>query len=169
MRNIEFKSELRDPRAARAIALVLGARLERVIEQRDEYVAVPEGRLKRRTERDVAGGEPTTEWIWYLRADSVLSRASLWTRLDDAQVSVRWPDLDRTVRSVIVKTRDLWMLGSVRIHRDAVSGLGDFFELEGVCGAGDDPARLRHEVDALVAHFREALGEPIGTSYAEMA
>jgi adenylate cyclase class IV len=169
MRNIEFKSELRDLRAARAIALVIGARLERVIEQRDEYVAVPEGRLKRRTERDVKGGEPRTEWIWYLRADSVLSRTSLWTRLDDAQVSIRWPDLDRTVRSVIVKTRELWTLGSVRIHLDAVSGLGDFFELEGVCGAGDDPARLRSEVDALVAHFRDSLGEPIGTSYAEMA
>jgi len=169
MRNIEFKSELRDLRAARAIALVLGARLERVIEQRDEYVAVPEGRLKRRTERDVAGGEPSTEWIWYLRADSVLSRTSLWTRLDDAQVAVRWPDLDRTVRSVIIKTRELWTLGSVRIHLDSVLGLGDFFELEGVCGAGDDPSRLRHEVDALAAHFRDALGEPIGTSYAEMA
>ena len=51
MRNIEFKSELRNIDLARAICYVVNAHRVGVLLQTDEYLIVPEGRLKRRMER----------------------------------------------------------------------------------------------------------------------
>ena len=51
MKNIEFKAELRNIDLARSVCFVVGARALGVLLQTDEYVAVPEGRLKRRVER----------------------------------------------------------------------------------------------------------------------
>jgi hypothetical protein len=66
MKNIEFKAELRDLELARATCAILKARRVGTLLQTDEYVAVPEGRLKRRTERtgdgaDGALGAPGTD------------------------------------------------------------------------------------------------------------
>jgi adenylate cyclase class IV len=168
MKNIEFKSELRDIELARATCLVLGARRRSVLHQTDEFVQVAEGRLKRRSER--IEGEPGTRvtWIWYDRPDRVGPRGSRWTKLDDRQVDVRWPGLDRTVVKLIVKRRELWMLENVRIHLDAVAGLGNYFELEGVCGIADDPAEARLKVETLLEKFRPALGEAVSGSYADL-
>lgn len=169
MKNIEFKSELRDIELARATCLILGARRGCVLHQTDEYVAVPEGRLKLRSER--TEGEPGTRmtWIWYDRADRVGPRGSRWTTLDDRQVAVRWAQLDRTVTKLIVKRRELWLLENVRIHLDAVAGLGNYFELEAVCGISDDPAEAKLKVETLIEKFRPALGELVSGSYADLA
>ena len=67
MRNIEFKSELRNIDLARAICYVVNAHRAGVLLQTDEYISVPEGRLKRRVERDEASGSAREEWIWYDR------------------------------------------------------------------------------------------------------
>ena len=54
------------------------------------------------------------------------------------------------------------------IHLDAVAGLGNYFELEGVCGVSDDPAEARLKVETLVEKFRPALGEAVSGSYADL-
>jgi adenylate cyclase class IV len=170
MKNIEFKAELRDPELARATCAILKARRVGTLVQTDEYVAVPEGRLKRRTERsaDATDGEARVIWIWYDRADRMNARSSRWTPLDDAQVAVRWPGLDRTVVKVIVKRRELWIVENVRIHLDSVAGLGQYFELEGVVGIADDPAETKLKVETLIEKFRPTLGEPVSGSYADL-
>ena len=175
MKNIEYKAELRDIELARATCNLLRARQAAVLLQTDEYVAVPEGRLKKRTERDAipgpaaeALGASRVEWIWYDRPDRAVARTSRWTRLDEEQVAIRWPLLARTVAKVIVKRRELWMIENVRIHLDAVAGLGNYFELEGVVGIGDDPAETRLKVETLIEKFRPALGEPVSGSYADL-
>lgn len=173
MKNIEYKAEMRDIELARATARLLGARAAAVLLQTDEYVAVPEGRLKRRTERVASDAFTSdaparTEWIWYDRSDRAGARSSRWTRLDEEQVAVRWAGLDRTPTRVIVKRRELWMLENVRIHLDTVAGLGNYFELEGVVGIGDSPEETRLKVETLVEKFRPALGEPVSGSYAEL-
>lgn len=168
MKNIEFKSELRNIDLARAICFVVNARRVGVLLQTDEYYEVPEGRLKRRVERDEESGLVREEWIWYDRADRTNARASRWTRLDEKQVAVRWPNLERKVKSVIVKRRELWKAENVRVHLDAVAGLGTYFELEGIVGIGDDPAETRLKVGTLIDKFRPALGEPVSGSYADL-
>ncbi len=168
MKNIEFKAELRDIELARATCGLLRARRTAVLHQTDEYVAVAEGLLKKRSERDELSGRARSEWIWYTRPDRTTTRVSLWTRLDDAQLAVRWPDLDRTVTRTIVKRRELWMIENVRIHLDSVAGLGNYFELEGVCGSGNDLAETKLKVDTLLEKFRPALGEAVSSSYANL-
>lgn len=168
MKNLECKAELRDLELARATCHLLGARRIATLLQTDEYVRVPEGRLKRRTEREEGSDSVRVRWIWYDRADRLGVRASRWTELDDAQVAVRWPALERSVVKVIVKRRELWRLGPVRIHLDAVAGLGSYLELEGVVGIGDGADETRRTVETLVEKLRPALGEPIGGSYADL-
>jgi adenylate cyclase class IV len=168
LKNIEFKSELRNIDLARAICFVVNARRVGVLLQTDEYVAVPEGRLKRRLERNEETGAVREQWIWYDRADRTNARASRWTTLDERQVAVRWPELDRTVSRVIVKRREFWKAENVRIHLDAVAGLGNYFELEGTVGVGDDPAETRLKVGTLIDKFRPALGEPVSGAYCDL-
>ena len=168
VKNIEFKAELRDIELARATCAIVRARRVAVLIQTDEYVSVPDGRLKRRTERDELSGLSRAEWIWYDRADRSNARASRWTRLDDAQVSVRWSDLDRTVTRIIMKRRELWQIENIRIHLDTVVGLGNYFELEGICGISDDPAEAKLKVETLIEKFRPTLGEPVSGSYADL-
>ena len=175
MKNIEFKAELRDIELARATCLILKARQVATLLQTDEFVAVPEGSLKRRTERDAIPGAaadalaaPRVSWIWYDRADRTGARPSLWTRLDDAQVEVRWPGLPRTPVRIVVKRREVWLLENVRIHLDAVAGLANYLEFEGVVGPADDAAETAMKVETLVGKFRPALGEPVSGSYADL-
>lgn len=168
MKNIEFKSELRNIDLARAICYVVNAHRVGVLLQTDEYLIVPEGRLKRRIERDEQTGSAREEWIWYDRDDRTTARASRWTRLDEQQVAVRWPNLERRITRVIVKRRELWRAENIRIHFDAVAGLGTYFELEGVVGIGDDPAETRLKVGTLIDKFRPALGEAVSGSYADL-
>jgi adenylate cyclase class IV len=168
MKNIEFKAELRNIDLARSICFVVGARALGTLLQTDEYIEVPEGRLKRRVERIEDTGETRQGWIWYDRADRTAARASSWTRLDEQQVAVRWPALARKPFRIIVKRRELWKVDNVRVHLDAVAGLGNYFELEGVVGMGDDPAGTRARVGRLIDQFRPALGEPVSGSYADL-
>ena len=147
MKNIEYKAELLNLETARGIARAIGAREVAFLEQTDEYFPVAEGRLKRRTERNATQGTERREWIWYDRADKVQARTSRWTRLDDRQVEIRWPDLVRKVEHYIKKRRELWDFEGVRIHLDSVAGLGNFLEFEGVV---------------------DSSGEPVSGSYADM-
>lgn len=168
MKNIEYKAELRNLETARGIARAIGAREVALLDQTDEYFPVDEGRLKRRTERNPAKGTERCEWIWYARGDRTQARPSLWTRLDDRQIEVRWPNLGRRVERFIKKRRELWDFDGVRIHLDSVAGLGTFLELEGVVDVSGDPARVRETVEALIGHFRPVLGEAVRGSYADM-
>jgi outer membrane murein-binding lipoprotein Lpp len=111
---------------------------------------------------------PEGEWIWYDRADKVQARTSRWTRLDDRQVEIRWPDLVRKVEHYIKKRRELWDFEGVRIHLDSVAGLGNFLEFEGVVDSSGDPTRVRGTVEHLIGQFRPVLGEPVSGSYADM-
>lgn len=168
MKNIEYKAELLNLETARGIARAIGAREVAFLEQTDEYFPVAEGRLKRRTERNAEKGTERREWIWYDRADKVQARTSRWTRLDDRQVEIRWPDLVRKVEHYIKKRRELWDFEGVRIHLDSVAGLGNFLEFEGVVPTGGDAGPVRDTVEELIGRFRPVLGEAVSVSYADM-
>jgi adenylate cyclase class IV len=70
---------------------------------------------------------------------------------------------------VVRKTREAWLIDNTRIHLDWVERLGRFIEFEAaVC----DKYSAR-ECVRIVAHLRDlfapAMGEPIASSYSDLA
>lgn len=150
-RNVELKAHDPDPDATWAAALTAGAREAGVLRQRDTYFGVPRGRLKLREEEP--GGATL---IPYERPDAAAERVSAYRLVPVAEPEGMRAALAATcgVLAEVVKVRRLLRWETVRIHLDAVEGLGCFVELEAVAAPGSDLARER----AQVAHLRERLG-----------
>jgi adenylate cyclase class IV len=160
MRNVEFKSELRDLEAARQQCRQIGALHEATLRQTDTYVRMAEGRLKRRE----TVGAPT-EWIYYRRPDGAQARVAEYTILSDEQARIRFGVGTLTPWKVVRKTRELWALGSVRIHLDRIEGVGTFIEFEAVISPRHDVAESRTMVQHLREEFAPILGEALAGSY----
>lgn len=74
------------------------------------------------------------------------------------------------VKVVVAKQRQLFIWeGSVRIHLDAVEGLGSFIEFEAVAGSGSDLSHEQAQVASLRKAFEIKDGEVIGGSYCDLA
>ncbi|HWB20204.1 MAG TPA: class IV adenylate cyclase [Phycisphaerales bacterium] len=163
MQNIEFKAELRNMDAAREQCRLLGAERLGVLQQKDTYFRLTDGRLKRRE----CPHQPT-EWIFYHRGDRVTPRMSNFTILTDLQARRRWGTASLREWLIVNKTRELWMLDNVRIHLDEVEGLGQYIEFEAVISKLHDV----QECHMVIAHLREAfapvLGEPLAVSYSDL-
>ncbi|TDJ57013.1 MAG: CYTH domain-containing protein [Planctomycetota bacterium] len=163
MHNIEFKSELRDPIAARQQCKQLGATRMGILEQTDTYFRLADGRLKRRE----APGEPT-EWIFYHRRDIVRPRMCDYAILSDAQARRRWGTLNLKEWVRVVKRRELWLLDNVRIHLDEVEQIGNFLEFEAVVDSDHDTRSCHESIKHLRAVFHITMGEPVGPSYSDL-
>lgn len=128
----------------------LGAEDKGTLPQRDTYFAVPRGRLKLREEPDAVA-----TLIAYERPDlsgNKESRYRLVAVPEPAELRAALADaLGITV--VVDKARRLFIHEGVRIHLDRVEGLGDFIELEGVAGDGEDPSRFTELLDDLRGAF----------------
>src|SRR5918997_464088 len=140
-RNVELKAHDEDPGRTLERALAAGAQDRGVLRQRDTYFAVPRGRLKLREEEP--GGATL---IAYERPDAASERVSHYRLVPVADAAPLRAALAASagVRVVVEKRRRLLLWEGVRIHLDAVEGLGAFLELE------PDPA--------LLALAREAAG-----------
>jgi adenylate cyclase class IV len=128
--NIELKAVDPDPAASERICRELGAIDGGVLAQRDTYFGVERGRLKLREDTDRATGE----LIFYLRGDDSGLRSSRYWRAPTVDPGALASLLEAAhgVVAVIAKRRRLFLFQNVRIHLDAVEGLGDFIELESV-------------------------------------
>lgn len=166
MRNVEFKAELRDLSLARAIVGRLGGSWAETIRQRDTYFRVPSGRLKR---REIEG--EATEWIEYDRPEGPGSRISEYTIRSEEEALAWYGEMEIPTWAVVVKVREVYLLGNVRIHLDRVEGLGDFIEFEAVLarGAGEDEERAaRASLKDLRERLGPVLGEAIAVGYADL-
>ena len=163
MQNIEFKSELRNLAAARRQCELLGAQRVRQMQQTDTYFRLPDGRLKK---REVPG--ELAEWIFYHRQDRVSPRMSNYTILNNEQARRRWGTHSLKPWLSVVKSRELWMLGDVRIHLDEVEGLGTFIEFEALVSRRFDVKMCHEAVRSLRETFGPLLGEPISKSYSDL-
>jgi predicted adenylyl cyclase CyaB len=151
-RNVELKARDADPAATLARAHAAGAVEAGVLEQRDTYFAVPNGRLKLREER---GGAATL--VAYNRTNSTDARVSDYelVAVHDPPALARVLSLVLGIRTVVEKRRRLLMWeDTVRVHLDDVRGLGTFVEIEAVAEPGSD---LADEHDQ-VARLAGALG-----------
>jgi len=150
-RNVEVKATDPDPGRSLSVCLELGAEDKGVLVQRDTYFRVPDGRLKLREE--TPGGAALVQ---YHRSDAASARESRY-RLAPVEDAVALREaLGAALGTLVVvdKERRLLLWNGVRIHLDAVRGLGSFVELEGVAAPGSDLSAERENV----ARLSEALG-----------
>lgn len=164
MRNLEFKSELREPAMARAVLRKAGAICTGSARQVDTYFNVPSGRLKRRLTQGCA-----PEYIYYTRPDDGAPKVSVYTRLTEPQARARFGETPMPTRCVVAKTRELWRLGSTRIHLDEVDELGWFIELERELAEDElNMDRAHGDLRRLRDQLRPVLGETISAGYADL-
>lgn len=163
MQNIEFKAELRDMDLARAQCRALDAKRIGLLRQRDTYFRLTSGRLKRRESE----GEPT-EWIFYHRPDRVQPCMSHFMIYSEQQAHSRFGTNPLPVYVIVEKSRELWILGNVRIHLDEVDRLGRFIEFEALIDKEHDVKLCHEEINILREEFAPVLGEMISCSYADL-
>ncbi|MCW2984126.1 MAG: cdd [Conexibacter sp.] len=163
-RNVELKARDHDPEATLAAALGHGAQDQGVLRQIDTYFAAREGRLKLR-EQD---GSATL--IAYARADEATARTSAYHLVDVPDPATLTAALDAALGTVVVveKFRRLLLWEGVRIHLDAVEGLGTWVELEAVAPAGSDLAAEHRKVTELRAVLGMRDEDVVATGYAAM-
>ncbi|MCW2994031.1 MAG: cdd [Conexibacter sp.] len=162
LRNVELKARDHDPEATLAAALGHGAADQGVLRQIDTYFAAREGRLKLREE----GGSATL--IAYARADEATARTSAYHLVDVPDPAALKGALDAALGTVVVveKFRRLLLWQDVRIHLDAVEGLGTWVELEAVAPADSDLTDEHRMVAELRAVLKIEDDEVVATGYA---
>jgi homotetrameric cytidine deaminase len=157
-RNLEIKARDADPRRTLEAALALGADDHGELTQRDTYFQGARGRLKL---REQSPGE--SELIQYRRPDESGPRTSEFRLVPVGEAEALRQALDAALGTLVTvdKRRRLLLWQDVRIHLDAVDGLGAFIELE----APEDG-----EQEAKVERLREelAIGELIPGSYSDL-
>ena len=150
-RNVELKAHDPDSERSLAVCRELGAEDRGVLVERDTYFRTPSGRLKLREERP--GGATLVQ---YRRAHAAEARESAYRLVPVADAEGLRAALHAALGTLAVvdKERHLLLWQGVRIHLDAVRGLGRFVELEGVAPPDGDLAPER----ARVADLCERLG-----------
>jgi predicted adenylyl cyclase CyaB len=164
MTNLEAKFRLIDLAKAEARATALGYSRRAILNQRDTFFRVANGKLKLREENGSA------VLIYYHRSESgalMLSDYEIVQVTDPAR-SLRILDNAIGTIAVVEKVRTLMMRDNVRLHLDVVSNLGEFGEIEAVTADGDDPERSRAAVDEILAALAVGQADLIDVSYFEM-
>lgn len=144
----------------------IGAEAQGVLVQRDTYFHAPRGRLKLREENGA-----TPHLIAYERPDLNVQRESRYriVEVEDAEELKAALAGALGVKVVVAKERRLFLWeGNVRIHLDAVEGMGDFIEFEAVAPPGSDLSREQAQVATLHNEFRVTDADLIGGSYSDL-
>ena len=164
MRNLEAKFRLADHANAEARAAAIGYTRRAILNQRDTFFRVPNGKLKLREENGHA------VLIYYHRDESgplMLSNYEIVPVADPPRMLRMLTDALGAI-AVVEKVRTLMMRDNVRLHLDKVARLGEFGEIEAVIGDGEDPERSRRAVDQILAVLGVSQSDLIGVSYFEM-
>ena len=148
-----------------------GAQLT-ALRQVDTYFAVPLGRLKLREIAGPSATERAAELIGYTRPDLAGARWSAYDRVpiapDDTPALKRALTATIGPRAVVVKSREVGLLGRTRVHLDRVDGLGCFVELETVVVLGEDDAGVERELAEVVGLLGLDRFPAVAGSYADL-
>lgn len=161
--NFEFKARLRDEGPARRALNRLRARYHGEDHQIDTYFKVARGRLK------VREGKIENALIFYSRANASRARRStVEMTILPRRNSVK-KVLSRVLETLAVvdKRREIYFVGSVKIHLDRVRGLGRFVEVEAISRSGGitQARRLASKFRKL---FRIPTADIVGKSYSDL-
>jgi predicted adenylyl cyclase CyaB len=164
-RNIELKTRLRDPAAARAVAEAVATKRLGVQHQVDTYFHCPHGRLKL---RQIDG--LSAQLVWYARPDREGPKRSDYRLVPVANPETLKAALAAAlgVRGVVEKRREIFLVDNVRIHLDEVAGLGHFLEFEAVLAADMPDADGHAQLERLMRQFDIRPADLLGGSYGEM-
>ncbi|XP_069485561.1 uncharacterized protein [Ambystoma mexicanum] len=149
--NVEIKASVKNLELLMSKAQSLSGSHGERITQRDTFFIVPRGRLKL---RDFMNGHG--QLIFYERPDldgPKLSNYSISATADPTGLATVLSE-SLGVRGVVMKERQLFMVGQTRIHVDRVEGLGHFLELEVVLTDGQSPV----EGEAIAQSLMKELG-----------
>ncbi len=135
--NVEIKARLDDFAVTAQLAEQISGGSAEVIVQEDIFFLCKSGRLKLRIFADNSG-----ELIAYNRNDDAGPKTCDYviSPVPDPQTMRQALERSNGVRSIVRKTRHLFLAGRTRIHLDRVEGLGDFLELEVVLEPDEDDA-----------------------------
>lgn len=152
-RNVEIKARLHDRVTIERRVRELAGPAVRTMAQEDTFFSCPGARLKLRVIDGIEG-----ELIVYRRSDVTGPKGSEYAIYRTPAPSSLKGVLASAYGTigVVRKLRTLYLDGAMRIHLDAVEGLGDFLEFEYVL-RDDEPAG---EGTTAVHSYREALGIP---------
>ncbi len=164
-RNIEIKAKLSDfEQTLRLAAEICGTEAE-IILQEDVFFHCASGRLKLRI-----FSNSSAELIAYHRPDQTGPKVSSYviSPVPDPQ-SMR-EALQRAcgVRSVVRKTRNLFLAGRTRVHLDQVEDLGGFLELEVVMEADEDESVGIAEAHNLMSQLNVSSDALIDRAYVDL-
>jgi predicted adenylyl cyclase CyaB len=165
-RNIELKAKDADPERSLATCEALGAEAQDVLIQRDTYFNVAQGRLKLREEKGA-----TPHLIGYERPNLSGQRESRYRIVEIENGEELKAALAGAlgIKVVVAKERRLFLWeGNVRIHLDAVEGLGSFIEFEAIASAGSDLSREEAQVKRLRQAFEIEEADLVGGSYCDL-
>jgi|SRR5712692_3044947 len=164
MKNLEAKFRLADLASAESRAAALGYARRAILNQRDTFFRIAEGKLKLREEN---GGAAL---IFYRRIESSALMLSNYEIAPVADSPKTRHILDAALGTLatVGKVRILLTRGNIRLHLDRVASLGEFGEIEAVIPSGDDPELSRAAVDELLAALGIVAADLIDVSYFEM-
>lgn len=163
MESLEFKAELRDLTLARAICRTLGATHAATLDQTDICYNIPDARLIKR----ICPDEPT-EYILYTRRDGVGLRRCEFSIFSEERAKIRFGSHPLPMRVVVRRSREIHLLGTIRIHLDRVDMLGCFVELQAMITSYCDITSCRAAIEAARTALSPVLGEPVALSYADL-
>jgi predicted adenylyl cyclase CyaB len=164
MQNLEAKFKLADLERARQQGEAVGFSPRAVMEQRDTFFRVHNGKLKLREE------DGSASLIYYGREDNrdfKLSHYEIVAVSDPDKLRAMLSEALGVIASVR-KRRVLLQRDHIRLHLDRVEGLGDFGEIEAVLPADADPDDSLPAVEQLLAALGVDHRSLIGASYFEM-
>lgn len=173
--NVEIKARLVDPAATQRLVEAICDGPPTALRQRDTFFHCPRGRLKIRdmVAGDMAAGDTAAgqaELIFYERADVAAARQSDYEIAPVADAAALGILLGRALgaTTVVEKTRLLFHVGQTRVHLDAVSGLGDFLELEVVLRPGQSATEGQAIATALMRQLGINAADLVEKAYADM-
>lgn len=163
--NIEIKARASAFEQQQITAATLANCTADLIEQRDTFYKVSEGRLKLRRFAD-----DTAELIYYRRDDSSGPSLSEYTISKSLEPDSLHKILAQAygVSAQVNKQRYLYLVGRTRLHFDAVESLGQFIELEVVLNPGDSLEEGQREAEKLMLDLGIEQDDLIDVAYADL-
>ena len=164
MQNVEAKFPLSNIAAAQQRAEAIGFTYVSTLVQHDTFFSVSNGNLKLREQPDGAC------LIHYRRHHEQGLELSNYEMVGVANPAKLRALLSAALglRGEIRKRRVLLRRDNIRLHLDEVVDRGIFGELEAVMATGDDPAKSRVQISAILAALQIPSEQLIGVSYFEL-